>query len=38
MEKSKMKAGEVIIKDGDNGSYLYVIEEGEVGIFSMDRL
>lgn len=31
MEKVMMKSGEVIIKEGESGSDLFVIEIGEVG-------
>lgn len=33
MEEKRFKAGEQIIKQGEEGSYLYVIEEGQLDCF-----
>ena len=37
MEKIKFNENEIIIKLGDTSDYVYVILEGEVGIYLLDK-
>ena len=37
MEKIKFDENEIIIKLGDTSEYVYVILEGEVGIYLLDK-